>query len=86
MTSRKESTELQVFKTVLIHCIIIIACPVLSFFGSKVFIFDGLLNLSAVSSNVYAALTAVIVLHVALGMFIYRAYFDSPTKAPWKAD
>lgn len=31
--------------------------------------------MNATSSNVYAAVIAIIVLHVALGSFIYKAYF-----------
>lgn len=86
MSSVKELPELQVFKTVLFHCIIIIALPVLSFFTSKIFIFDGLLGLNHVPSNVYAAGVAVLVLHMALAAFIYRAYFDDQSKAQAKKD
>ncbi|OXU21903.1 hypothetical protein TSAR_002414 [Trichomalopsis sarcophagae] len=86
MTGQKGPTELQVFKTVLMHCIVIIAFPVISFFVSKIFIFDGILGLSTVTSNVYAAGVAVLVLHLALAAFIYRAYFDTPSKTPAKSD
>lgn len=86
MANVKELPELQVFKTVLIHCLVIIALPVLSFFTSKVFIFDGLLGLNHVPSNIYSAGVAVIVLHVALGAFIYRAYFDDQSKTQTKQD
>ncbi|XP_031834766.1 vacuolar ATPase assembly integral membrane protein VMA21 homolog [Nomia melanderi] len=86
MSSIKELPELQVFKTVLFHCVVIIALPVLSFFTSKIFIFDGLLGLNHVPSNVYSAGVAILVLHVALGAFIYRAYFDDQTKTQTKQD
>jgi len=84
MANAKEQPELEVFKTVLYYCIVIIALPVVSFFLSKVFVFDGLLGLNSVPSNVYAAVVAVSVLHVALGAFIYRAYFE--TKPTAKTD
>ncbi|RLU24501.1 hypothetical protein DMN91_002590 [Ooceraea biroi] len=80
MSATKEVTELQAFKTVLYHSIVILAFPVISFFVSKVFFFDGLLGLSHVPSNVYSAGVAIVVLHVALGLFIYRAYFDDRSK------
>ncbi|XP_076237467.1 vacuolar ATPase assembly integral membrane protein VMA21 homolog [Calliopsis andreniformis] len=86
MSTVKELPELQVFKTVLFHCLVIIALPVLSFFSSKIFIFDGLLGLNHVPSNVYSAGVAVIVLHIGLGAFIYRAYFDDPSKTQMKKD
>ncbi|XP_053973493.1 vacuolar ATPase assembly integral membrane protein VMA21 homolog [Hylaeus anthracinus] len=86
MSNIQQLPELQVFKTVLFHCLIIIALPVLSFFTSKIFIFDGLLRLSHVPSNVYSAGVAIIVLHVALGAFIYRAYFDDQSKTQTKRD
>ncbi|KAG7206375.1 hypothetical protein KM043_003741 [Ampulex compressa] len=86
MSNRRELPELQAFKTVLFHCIVIIALPVLSFFMSKLFIFDGLLGLNNVPSNVYSAGVAVLVLHVALGAFIYRAYFDDHAKTQTKKD
>ncbi|XP_011497930.1 PREDICTED: vacuolar ATPase assembly integral membrane protein VMA21 homolog [Ceratosolen solmsi marchali] len=86
MTNQKEQTELQVFKTVLLHCIIIITFPVISFFTSKIFIFDKLLGLETVTSNVYSAGVAIAILHIALGAFIYRAYFDTPSKLQMKSD
>ncbi|XP_060817205.1 vacuolar ATPase assembly integral membrane protein VMA21 homolog [Bombus pascuorum] len=86
MANIKELPELEVFKTVLFHCMVIIALPVFSFFASKIFIFDGLLGLNQVPSNVYSAGVAILVLHVALGAFIYRAYFDDQSKTQTKRD
>lgn len=86
MSNTKEFPELQVFKTVLIHCLIIITFPVLSFFLSKVLIFNGLLGTNSVPSNVCSAGVAIVVLHVAMGVFIYRAYFDDRSKTPVKKD
>ena len=41
-----------------------------------------------VSGNVYSAICAVIMLHVALGLFIYKAYSsdEPPRKFPEKID
>lgn len=86
MPSTKELPELEVFKTVLVHCLVIIALPVLSFFMSKIIIFDGLLGSNSVPSNVYSAAVAIVVLHVSLGAFIYRAYFDDRSKTQVKKD
>lgn len=37
----------------------------------------GILGTSNVTSNVWSAVFAILILHVALGMFIYRAYNDT---------
>lgn len=42
-----------------------------------IFFFLGLLGTSSVTSNVWSAVFAVIVLHIGLGLFIYRAYYDA---------
>ncbi|GAB0086061.1 hypothetical protein DMENIID0001_048340 [Sergentomyia squamirostris] len=69
-----------VFFTVLFYCLLIIFLPILCFFGFKRFIFDGYFELSQVTSNIYAAVVAIIALHVALFFYIYRAYFEQETK------
>lgn len=51
--------------------------PIITFFASKYFVFDTILSLTSVQSNIYAAVAAVITLHAALGLFLYRAYFDT---------
>lgn len=53
--------------------------PIITFFATKYFLFDTILSLTSVQSNIYAAVSAVIALHAALGLFLYRAYFDTPT-------
>ena len=62
------------------YCALIIIAPVLTFFASKQLIFDPFLNLSSVASNIYSAIGAVIALHIALGLYIYRAYFSTSDK------
>lgn len=54
---------------------------------NKLFVFKGLFGLSSVASNVWAAIIAIVVLHVLLGMYIYRAYNTDTTKTkPDKLD
>ncbi|CAH0380661.1 unnamed protein product [Bemisia tabaci] len=50
--------------------------------NAKFIVFSGS---DSISSNVYSAALAVIVLHVTLGAFIYKAYSDTGTK-PSKQD
>lgn len=66
------------------YCLIIIVFPVLSFFLSKIVLFDGILRLAPVTSSVYSAVVAVVVLHVTLGLYIVKAYKETD-KAPEKA-
>ncbi|KAK0166619.1 hypothetical protein PV327_004111 [Microctonus hyperodae] len=84
--NRQDSTEFQVFKTVLTYSLVIIIMPIMSFFVSRMIVFDALFGMSGTSSNVSAAIVAVLVLHGALGAFIYRAYFDGQTKLAPKID
>ncbi|XP_045459559.1 vacuolar ATPase assembly integral membrane protein VMA21 homolog [Melitaea cinxia] len=83
-----ELPDFQVFRTVIKYCLFIIIVPVLSFFVVKILLFDSLLRLEAVTSSVYSAVVAVVVLHVTLGLYIYRAYSetDKPPAKPVKKD
>ncbi|CAG9563019.1 unnamed protein product [Danaus chrysippus] len=72
-----ELPDFQVFRTVIKYCLFIIIVPVVSFFVSKLILFDAVFRLEAVSSSIYSAVVAVIVLHVTLGLYIYKAYGES---------
>ncbi|XP_035704698.1 vacuolar ATPase assembly integral membrane protein VMA21 homolog isoform X2 [Folsomia candida] len=78
-SSKPAKSEFQIFKQVLFHCFLIILCPITVFFLLKIYFFDGFLELESLQSNLYSAFAAVIVLHLALGNFIYHAYFDTET-------
>eukprot|EP00090_Calanus_glacialis_P026461 TRINITY_DN41671_c0_g1_i1.p1 TRINITY_DN41671_c0_g1~~TRINITY_DN41671_c0_g1_i1.p1 ORF type:complete len:112 (+),score=30.96 TRINITY_DN41671_c0_g1_i1:46-336(+) len=70
-----------VFKTVLFYSVLILLLPIASFFGSKYVFFEGFLGQEAtIGTNIVSAVVAVIVLHLALGLFIYKAYFDGGRK------
>ncbi|VVC91640.1 vacuolar ATPase assembly integral membrane protein VMA21 homolog [Leptidea sinapis] len=71
-----ELPDFLVFRTVIKYCLFIIIVPVLSFFSAKT-LFDGILRLEPITSSVYSAVVAVIVLHVTLGLYIYRAYSET---------
>ena len=75
------------FQTAIKYCLFIIVVPVVSFFAAKSVLFDGILRLEPITSSVYSAAVAVIVLHVTLGVYIYRAYTDSEkAEKPVKKD
>lgn len=78
--------DFQTFRTVFHYCFVIIVMPVASFFGAKSIIFDGLLGLAHIQSNVYSAIVTVIVLHIILGFYIYRAFSVDSSQKPAKQD
>ncbi len=69
----------EVFGSVLYYCSLILFLPLVAFFVTRTVVLESVLGVEAdsVSSNVSAAVVAVVVLHLALGLFIYRAYFTS---------
>lgn len=90
ISKAEQRAEYRTFKTVFFYCILIIVLPVLTFFSAKHWLFDGLLQLSSISSNIYSAVSAVVALHLALFLFIYKAYFagsnDTSEKVSQKED
>lgn len=76
------------FQVVLFYCLLIIFLPIATFFLTKYYLFDTILSLTAVQSNIYAAVSAVVALHVALALYLYRAYFevDNGPTAAYKED
>ncbi len=79
------SAEAAAFRSVLYHCSLILVLPLVVFFATKFFALEkiilGTVDEDSVAGNVLAAAVAVAVLHVALGLFIYRAYFSSAPPA-----
>ena len=58
------------FLTVLYYCILIIFLPVVSFFSSKYLLSN--FDISSTSQNIYAAVVAVIALHLALAIYLVK--------------
>lgn len=71
-----------VFTTVLVYSCAILGSPLITFFAAQWLLTHGLgWDAASVAVNVGSAVAAVVVLHVALAAFIYKAYFeDSKTK------
>ncbi|XP_023015994.1 vacuolar ATPase assembly integral membrane protein VMA21 homolog [Leptinotarsa decemlineata] len=70
------------FKTVLAYCVFILASPITTFFFSKLVLFEGIIGASPIATNVWSAIFAVIMLHIALGLYIYKAYFGTEKGKP----
>ena len=76
-----------VFTTVLFYSVLILLLPIASFFTSKFLFFEWFLGQQATTgTNIVSAVVAVIVLHLALGMFIYKAYFSGSSRKEIKSD
>jgi len=81
-----DQPDLQTFRTVFQYCFMIIVVPVSSFFGAKTIVFDGILGLTRVHSNVYSAIVTVVILHIILGIYIHRAFSSDTVQKPTKQD
>ena len=75
-----------VFSTVLSYCLLILGGPIATFFASKSLLFSGLLGWDPDSNwtSVASAVLAVVFLHVALGLFIAKAFFGTSDQAKVK--
>ncbi|KAF7268074.1 hypothetical protein GWI33_018737 [Rhynchophorus ferrugineus] len=78
--------QLSTFSTILAYSIFIIASPIATFFVTKFFFFEGLLGVSSTGANIWSAVMAVVMLHIAMGLYIYRAYFEAERVKPEKVD
>lgn len=76
----QDAKDYSSFKVVLFYCSLIVFLPVVTFFCLKAAVLDRFFNLTDLRSNIYSALGAVIALHLALGLYIYRAYFGGASK------
>ena len=66
------------FKSVLSYCLLILGGPVVAFFVTRNGVLGGVLgwNPSEIQTEVTSAVVAIVVLHIALGLFIIKAYFS----------
>lgn len=68
-----EESEAVVFSTVLFYSLLILLAPLGTFLVTQL-TFNGIIGTDSQTSNIWAAVLAVIVLHVMLGLFIYRTF------------
>ncbi|XP_022079566.1 vacuolar ATPase assembly integral membrane protein vma21-like [Acanthaster planci] len=70
------------FKTVFLYSGVMLFFPVFMYFFSKAFIFDGLFDMKGSDSIFYAAMTAVVTVHIVLAMFLWAAFKETPQAPP----
>lgn len=61
-------------KTLLFFTILMIMLPIGLYFSTKAYVFEGAYGMSSKDSYFYAAIVAVIAVHVVLAMFVYVAW------------
>ncbi|KAM4019876.1 vacuolar ATPase assembly integral membrane protein VMA21 [Anomaloglossus baeobatrachus] len=72
---RQDDTNLlSTLKTLLFFTILMIMLPIGLYFSSKVYVFEAHYGMSNKDSYFYAAIVAVITVHVVLAMFVYVAW------------
>ncbi|XP_041930558.1 vacuolar ATPase assembly integral membrane protein vma21-like [Alosa pseudoharengus] len=76
-----ESSLVSALKTLLFFTILMVTVPIGLYFASKAYIFEGSMQMSSSDSYFYAAIVAVLAVHVVLALFVYVAWNEgSPPK------
>ncbi|XP_001376735.1 vacuolar ATPase assembly integral membrane protein VMA21 [Monodelphis domestica] len=71
---RNEGSLTSTLKTLLVFTALMITLPIGLYFSSKSYVFEGFLGMSNGDSYFYAAIVAVIAVHVVLALFVYVAW------------
>uniref|UniRef100_A0A8U7MPF0 Vacuolar ATPase assembly integral membrane protein VMA21 n=1 Tax=Corvus moneduloides TaxID=1196302 RepID=A0A8U7MPF0_CORMO len=77
LTSRQSENEgslTSTLRTLLFFTTLMITLPVGLYFSSKAYVFEGTLGMSDRDSYFYAAIVAVVTVHVVLALFVYVAW------------
>ncbi|KAG1958287.1 vacuolar ATPase assembly integral membrane protein vma21 [Pimephales promelas] len=69
-----DGSLVSVLKTLLFFTILMITLPIGLYFTSKSFLFEAFLGYSSNDSYFYAAIVAVLAVHVVLALFVYVAW------------
>ncbi|CAB1337622.1 unnamed protein product [Coregonus sp. 'balchen'] len=81
-----DSSLVSALKTLLFFTILMVTLPIGLYFASKAYIFEGSLQMSNSDSYFYAAIVAVLAVHVVLALFVYVAWNEGSTKGKGKHD
>ncbi|XP_012786196.2 vacuolar ATPase assembly integral membrane protein VMA21 isoform X1 [Ochotona princeps] len=71
---RTEGSLASTLKTLLFFTALMITVPIGLYFTTKSYIFEGVLGMSNRDSYFYAAIVAVVAVHVVLALFVYVAW------------
>lgn len=83
---RNEGSLVSALKTLLFFTILMVTLPIGLYFVSKAYIFEGSMKMSSSDSYFYAAIVAVLAVHVVLALFVYVAWNEGTPKGKGKHD
>jgi NADH:ubiquinone oxidoreductase subunit 5 (subunit L)/multisubunit Na+/H+ antiporter MnhA subunit len=69
-------------KTMLVFTVMMVVLPIFSYFFSKSVVFEGFFGMVHQSSYFYAAVVAIAIVHIILGLFIYVAWNEDSRPIP----
>ncbi|XP_030305157.1 vacuolar ATPase assembly integral membrane protein VMA21 isoform X1 [Calypte anna] len=72
--TKNEGSLTSTLRTLLFFTALMITLPVGLYFSSKAYLFEGTLGMSERDSYFYAAIVAVVTVHVVLALFVYVAW------------
>ncbi|XP_039669778.1 vacuolar ATPase assembly integral membrane protein vma21 [Perca fluviatilis] len=81
-----ESSLVSALKTLLFFTILMVTLPIGLYFATKAFLFEGSMKMSSSDSYFYAAIVAVLAVHVVLALFVYVAWNEGTPKGKGKDD
>lgn len=81
-----EGSMVSALKTLLFFTILMVTLPIGLYFASKAYIFEGSMKMSSSDSYFYAAIVAVLAVHVVLALFVYVAWNEGTPKEKGKHD
>lgn len=67
-------------KTLLFFTVLMVTVPIGLYFASKAYLFEGSLQMSNTDSYFYAAIVAVLAVHVVLALFVYVAWTEGSSQ------
>uniref|UniRef100_A0A3B3WED9 Uncharacterized protein n=1 Tax=Poecilia mexicana TaxID=48701 RepID=A0A3B3WED9_9TELE len=83
---RNEGSLVSALKTLLFFTILMVTLPIGLYFATKAYIFEGSMKMSSSDSYFYAAIVAVLAVHVVLALFVYVAWNEGTPKSKGKHD
>ncbi|XP_056294809.1 vacuolar ATPase assembly integral membrane protein vma21 [Pseudoliparis swirei] len=74
-----ENSLVSALKTLLFFTILMVTLPIGLYFATKAYVFEGSMKMSSSDSYFYAAIVAVLAVHVVLALFVYVAWNEGTT-------
>ncbi|XP_003225621.1 vacuolar ATPase assembly integral membrane protein VMA21 [Anolis carolinensis] len=74
LEARGEGSLASTLRTLLFFTALMIMLPIGLYFSSKTYVFEGVFGMTNRDSYFYAAIVAVVAVHVVLALFVYAAW------------